>query len=431
MKSKFFKIGVVGLGYVGLPLACELSDKYITFGFDVNKKRIEQLKVGFDLNSEITKEEILKPKLFLTDIVQELKDCNIYIIAVPTPIYKNKHPNLTMLKKACNLVGKYLKPNDIVIFESTVYPGTTEEVCIPILENSSNLLCKTNHNFSNNTFGCGYSPERVNPGDKNKKITDIMKITSGHDKTTSRIVDELYKSVIKAGTFNVETIKIAEAAKIIENTQRDINIALINEFSKVLNKMGINSNDVLNAAKTKWNFLDFQPGLVGGHCIGVDPYYLVYKAKKLGISPNLILEGRNVNEQMYKYIAIRFKKGVEKKGIKFKDCRIIIFGFTFKENCKDIRNTGVLNLFNQLKKMGARPEIHDPFAEISPDKIYQKIKFIQDLKSNYYDGGILAVKHNCFLNKRKLEDIKNCLKSKNFIFDLKNFFPKKYVDDQL
>jgi len=431
MKKNDLNIGIIGLGYVGLPLASKMSELYNTIGFDINSKRVLQLKKGLDINFELRKENLIQRNLSFTDNISNLKKCNIYIIAVPTPILKSKLPNLKMLKHACKLVGSLLNINDIVIFESTVYPGTTEEICIPILEKVSKIDCKSDLITNKKSFGCGYSPERVNPGDTKREISDIVKITSGNDKKTSKIVDKLYKSIIKAGTFNVKSIKIAEAAKIIENTQRDINIALINEFAMILNKININTNDVLNAAKTKWNFLDFHPGLVGGHCIGVDPYYLAYKAKVLGVKPKLVLSGRTVNDEMSKYCALRFKDGLLQKSIKVKNARIIIFGFTFKENCKDIRNTGVLKLVSELKNLGIKPEVFDPIADLDNKKIYNNVTFIKKLNLNYYDGAILAVKHHYFLKNFKINKIKSYLKSKNFIFDLKNFFSSKIVDDQL
>ena len=367
-----------------------------------------------------------------TNNEKDVSDCNVFIIAVPTPININKIPDLSLLKKATRIVGKHLIHNDIVIYESTVYPGTTEEICIPILEKKSKLLCKKDDSsFSDNYFGCGYSPERINPGDKQKTIKDIVKITSALDKETAKKIDKLYKKIITAGTFLVKNIKIAEAAKIIENTQRDVNIALINEFSMIFHKMEIDTKQVLNAASTKWNFLPFEPGLVGGHCIGVDPYYLSFKAKKLGHNPKLLLSGRQINDNMGSYVANLVVKGMKKNTIKINGAKVLIFGLSFKENCKDIRNSGVFSLNDKLKLLGCNVSIFDPIATKLSGYELNNTKIEKVPKKYFYDCIILAVKHDYFRINYPIEKLKGLLKNKHYIFDLKNSLDADQSNDRL
>jgi UDP-N-acetyl-D-glucosamine/UDP-N-acetyl-D-galactosamine dehydrogenase len=427
------KIAIIGLGYVGLPLAVEFGKFFNTLGFDLNNKRIKDLKKCKDSTEELTSQEIKSSSLLnFTSDEKSISQCNVFIIAVPTPINQKKKPDLTLLKRASTTVGKYLKNNDIVIYESTVYPGATEEICIPILEKKSKLLCKTKNNFlSQSSFGCGYSPERINPGDKQKTIKDIIKITSALDEDTSRKIDNLYKKIIIAGTCKVESIKIAEAAKIIENTQRDVNIALINEFSMIFNKMNIDTKKVLNAASSKWNFLPFEPGLVGGHCIGVDPYYLAYKAKKVGHNPKLLLSGRDINDKMGKHVAQLVVKGMKEKNIIIKNSKIIIFGITFKENCKDTRNSGVISLHDNLKSLGCMVSVFDPIATLESNSQLKNIYIEEKPKNNFYDCIILAVKHNYFETNYPIEKLKRLLKDKYYIFDLKSSMSIKDTNGRL
>lgn len=339
------KIAMIGLGYVGLPLAVEFGKKYETLGFDINQLRIDELKSGHDLTLEVSNEELLSAnKLSYSSSVDDIAQCNVYIVTVPTPINDHKQPDLTPLEKASNLIGKVLQQGDIVIYESTVYPGATEEVCVPILEKTSNLIF-------NKGFFVGYSPERINPGDKEHRVTNILKVTSGSTEQIAEYVDQLYKSIITAGTYKASSIKVAEAAKVIENTQRDVNIALINELALIFNRLEIDTEEVLLAAGTKWNFLPFRPGLVGGHCIGVDPYYLTYKAQSIGYNPEIILSGRRINDGMGEYVVSRLVKLMLNNKLQVQDANILIMGFTFKENCPDIRNTRVVDIVKELQPM--------------------------------------------------------------------------------
>ena len=432
MNIKEYKIAVIGLGYVGLPLAVEFSKKYMTIGYDINSKRIDDLSNFIDhtleIESVILSEVILDEKnwtknstkgLFITTDTESLKLCNIYIITVPTPIDINNKPNLTPLLLASELVSKVLKFGDIVIYESTVYPGLTEEQCVPILEKFSNLIYNVD-------FYCGYSPERINPGDKSHRISNILKITSGSTPEIALVVDQLYKSIIAAGTHLAPSIKVAEAAKVIENAQRDINIAFINELAKIFNKMDINTNDVLDAACTKWNFINFRPGLVGGHCIGVDPYYLAQKAQELGYHPEIILAGRRLNDGMGIYIANQLIKLMIKKDINIRNSNILILGITFKENCPDVRNTKVVDIINTLKDYDINLTVYDPLADITEVRREYGIACVQTLKNNdfKYDVVILAVAHNEFL---KL-NLRNFCKKVSIIYDIKGFLPKDSVD---
>jgi len=417
------RIGIIGLGYVGMPLAVEFGKKYPTVGFDINLQRIKELKSGKDKTKEIAPEELKKAvKLQYTNDIALLKPCNYYIITVPTPIDKNNRPDLTPLLGASKTVGKVLKKGDIVIYESTVYPGCTEEDCVPVLEAESGLKY-------NKDFFCGYSPERINPGDKVHTVTKIRKITSGSTPLVAEKVDALYRSIIKAGTFKASSIRVAEAAKVIENSQRDINIAFVNELALIFNKMGIDTQEVLEAAGTKWNFLPFKPGLVGGHCIGVDPYYLTHKAQEAGYHPEIILAGRRLNDNMGIYVANQVVKLMIKKGHKILNSEVLILGITFKENCPDIRNSRVIDIVNELKMFGCRTEVYDPWAdreEVMHE--YQiTIKTREKELKKKYDAIVLAVAHDQF-KKMNLVQMK---KINTVIYDVKGMLDKNMVDARL
>ena len=423
-KNNKIHISIIGLGYVGLPLALEFGKKFPVIGFDLSKNRIKQLRQHVDVNLEIKKEDFKKSKnIYFSSNKKDIAKCNIYIITVPTPIKKNKSPDIQFVKKACNIVAEYLKKKDIVIFESTVFPGFTEEICVPILEKKSNLTY-------NKEFYCGYSPERINPGDHIHKLKNVVKITSGSNLRISNFVDKLYNKIIKAGTHKVSSIAIAEAAKVIENAQRDINIAFINELSIIFNTMKLDFNEILNAASTKWNFLNFQPGLVGGHCIGVDPYYLAYKSRKIGYNPKIILSGRKLNNSMGTLIAQSFYNFYINKYKKANNLKFLIMGLSFKENCVDIRNTLVIDIINSLKKYKAIVDIFDPIVD--KKNVYQeyKLKLINSPKLFFYDGIIIAVGHNKF-KKIGIQKIKNFGKKKSVIFDVKSIFDSKYSDLRL
>ncbi len=421
-KTQEVRIGVIGLGYVGLPLAVEFGKKYVTVGFDINKYRIEQLLAGNDSTLETGKEEIeASRKLNFTFEEVDLKNCNVYIITVPTPIDQFKKPDLSYLIQASTMVGKLLKNGDVVIYESTVYPGCTEEDCVPVLEKFSKLKFNTD-------FYCGYSPERINPGDKEKTLTKIIKITSGSNDETAWFVDELYRSIITAGTYKAASIKVAEAAKAIENAQRDINISFVNELALIFDRLGLDTNDVLEAAGTKWNFLKFKPGLVGGHCIGVDPYYLVHKAQSLGYLPQVISSGRLVNDAMGGFVVKKILKKLILNGLKLQSCRILILGITFKENCPDIRNSKVVDIYQELKEFGLVVDIFDPWA--NPSEVFDQfnISITKTLNSLVYDGIIVAVAHHQFLEL----DLCNLKRDQNsIVFDLKSIFDRKMVDLRL
>lgn len=387
------KICIIGLGYVGLPLAHAFSYKYEVVGFDVNRARVDELNGGFDRTQELTSEQVkesLKNGMKFTLDIEEIKECNIYIVTVPTPIDNSNEPDLTPIIKSTQTVGSVLKKDDIVIYESTVYPGVTEEVCVPILEEFSGLKF-------NETFFCGYSPERINPGDKEHTVTKILKITSGSTPEIAKKIDDLYKSIITAGTYLAPTIKVAEAAKVIENTQRDVNIALMNELAMMFDLMGINTHDVIEAAATKWNFIKLKPGLVGGHCIGVDPYYLTHKAQSLGYMPNLILGARQINNGMSKIIAGKAIKYMVKNDKKLKGANILVMGVTFKENCPDMRNSKVLDIIKELQEYECSVEVYDYWVDRS-DKETKPLTFIEKLplNSKKYDSIIVAVGHDAF-----------------------------------
>ena len=413
------KICIIGLGYVGLPLAHAFSKKYKVVGFDINEPRVNELRSGYDRTLELTddevKESISNGMIYSTNM-DDIKDCNIYIVTVPTPIDSSNRPDLTPLIKSSQTIGKVLKKEDIVIYESTVYPGVTEEICVPELERESGMIF-------NKDFFCGYSPERINPGDKEHTVTKILKITSGSNPAIATVVDELYKSIITAGTHKASSIKVAEAAKVIENTQRDVNIALINELALIFDTMNINTNDVIEAAATKWNFIKLKPGLVGGHCIGVDPYYLTHKAEELGYKPNLILGARQINNGMGKYIAEKTIKLMIKAGKLIKDSNILIMGLTFKENCPDIRNTKVVDIIEELKDYGAKIDVYEPWID-EKDKGYYNYNFVENPfeNSKKYDSILVAVGHDKFKSLSQKE-YDNIISGEKIIIDVKGIVP--------
>ena len=421
---KDIKIAIIGLGYVGLPLALEFAKNRKVIGFDLKKKRIEELNSGIDKNLEASKEEIENTKnLNFTYNEEELKYANCFIITVPTPIDDLKKPDLQPLLQASEMIGKIIKKGNLIIYESTVYPGCTEEVCVPILEKFSNLKF-------NRDFFCGYSPERINPGDKEHTISNIKKITSGSTPEILDLVDSLYHQIITAGTHKASSIKVAEAAKVIENTQRDINIALINELSMIFSKLNIDTKEVLDAAGSKWNFLPFKPGLVGGHCIGVDPYYLTHKAESVGHHPKIILAGREINDNMGIHVVSEMIKKMEKKKINIKNSKILIMGLTFKENCSDVRNSGVKMVFERLKKYTHNIDLYDPWTDSEEIKKIYGINTQQTLDKNNYDGVIISVSHKIFIEMGKIE-ILNLCKKNHVIYDLKYLFTKDQIDLRL
>ncbi len=422
-------IGIIGLGYVGLPLAVEFGKKLHTVGFDINQNRVDELNSGHDRTLEIEDEDLKKVLSNKSEIasfkcttqLDEIKDCNYYIVTVPTPTDKNNRPDLTPLYKASETVGKVLKKGDIVIYESTVYPGVTEDECIPVLERVSGLKFNTD-------FFAGYSPERINPGDKEHTVTKILKVTSGSTPEIAEKVDNLYRTIIVAGTYKATSIKVAEAAKVIENSQRDINIAFVNELSKIFSLMGINTNDVLEAAGTKWNFLKFKPGLVGGHCIGVDPYYLAQKAQEVGYHPEIILAGRRLNDSMGAYVANETIKLMIKKDIKVKDAKILVLGFTFKENCPDVRNTKVIDIINELNTYHVSLTVVDPWAEPAEVKHEYGLITQKELPAkNKFDAIVMAVGHDEF----KALNILEYLNPNHVIFDVKGLLDRNLVDGSL
>ena len=416
LNLKNTKLGVIGLGYVGLPLAFAFGEKFKTVAYDIDTKRVEELLNKIDRTGEITSDEFLKKNLCkFTSDQAELTKCNTFIITVPTPINKNKKPDLSFLISASKLVAKHVKKNDVIIYESTVYPGVTEEVCVPIIEDISSLIL-------NKGFFVGYSPERINPGDKLHRIKDIIKVTSGSNQNCAKYVDDLYASIIKAGTFKAQNIKTAEAAKVIENIQRDVNIALINELTILFKKIGINTKNVLEAASTKWNFLDFKPGLVGGHCIGVDPYYLTYKAEEVNYKPELILAGRKLNDNMAEYISQNIILELTSNNMKMSDCKILIMGITFKENCPDIRNTKSFDIYKYLKNKGIRVDVYDPCANETEVLNELNIKLKKDLIKSKYNAIIITVAHNSFKDMT-YHYVKELGVKDAFIYDLKYIFP--------
>lgn len=418
------KIAVIGLGYVGLPLAVEFGKQHSVVGFDINASRIAALMAGTDHTLEVSNEELaVAIHLRYSSDIQTLKDCNFFIVTVPTPIDNSKQPDLTPLITASKAVGSLLKKDDIVVYESTVYPGATEEVCVPVLEEVSGLIL-------NQDFYAGYSPERINPGDKEHRVTNILKVTAGSTPEIADFVDEVYNLIITAGTHKAPSIRVAEAAKVIENTQRDVNIALINELAVIFNKMGIDTEAVLKAAGTKWNFLPFRPGLVGGHCIGVDPYYLTHKAQAIGHNPEIILAGRRLNDSMGEYVVTQLVKTMIKKRIQIEGAKVLVLGLSFKENCPDVRNTKVIDIVHELQKYNVEIDVHDPWIDANEAKREYSITPISQLLSKQYDGIIIAVAHEQFI-KMGIEKIRALGKDNHVIYDLKYLFTKEDTDIRL
>ena len=405
-----YKIAVIGLGYVGLPLAHAFSSKYEVIGFDIAQWRIDELRLGIDRTLELSEEQVkeaISNNMIFSNVLEDIADCNIYIVTVPTPIDKHNKPDLTPLLKASESIGSVLKKDDIVIYESTVYPGATEEDCVPILERISGLKF-------NEDFFCGYSPERINPGDKEHTVTKILKVTAGSTAEIGKVVDDLYASIITAGTYLAPSIKVAEAAKVIENSQRDINIAFVNELSMIFNRLNIDTHAVLEAAGTKWNFLPFKPGLVGGHCIGIDPYYLTHKAQEVGYNPEIILAGRRLNDNMGIYVANQVIKLMIKKGQRIEGSKVLVLGITFKENCPDIRNSRVIDVIRELQDFGCDVEISDYWADTQEVKREYKLDLKAKVNSADYDAVVLAVAHDDY---KHLDLAKN---NKQVIFDIKS-----------
>ncbi|WP_298769003.1 Vi polysaccharide biosynthesis UDP-N-acetylglucosamine C-6 dehydrogenase TviB [uncultured Shewanella sp.] len=418
------KIGIIGLGYVGLPLAVEFGKKYQTVGFDINEGRIAELRDGIDSTLECSARELaLSHQLNFTSSVADITNCNFYIVTVPTPITDDNVPDLTPLKKASSLLGVIISKGDIVVFESTVYPGATEEVCLPIIEKESGLKF-------NGDFFAGYSPERINPGDKINTLTKIMKITSGSTSEVADFVDELYRTIITAGTHKAASIKVAEAAKVIENTQRDLNIAIINEFAKIFNKLDIDTEQVLKAAGTKWNFLPFKPGLVGGHCISVDPYYLTHKAQEVGYRPEVILAGRRINDGMGEYVATQLVKKLSSQKIHIDEAKVLILGITFKGDCPDVRNTKIIDIIKELKDFNMSVDVYDSWA--NPDEVKSEygIELIQSLEEKKYDGIVLAVDHQ-ELKKMGEAKLRSLGKENHILYDIKHVLRSDEADIRL
>jgi len=421
MKLKEINIAVIGQGYVGLPLAIEFGKNWPVVGFDINKKRIEELKLGFDGTKEANKSQIKSAKqLRFSYNIDEISKCNVYIVTVPTPIDKYKTPDLSPLKKASEMLSKIIKQKDIIIYESTVFPGCTEEVCVPILESGSKLIF-------NKDFFCGYSPERIVPGDKVNTLTTIKKVTSGSDEETADFVDELYGKIIRAGTHKAPSIKVAEASKVIENAQRDLNISFINELALIFDRLGIDTQDVLDAAGTKWNFLKYKPGLVGGHCISVDPYYLAYKAENIGYYPEVILSGRRVNDNMGVFVANKMVKMLISAGKQIKGSKVLILGITFKENCPDIRNTKIVDVYKELVDFDLQIDLYDYEADSKEVEEEYGIKLIKNLTEKY-DAILLAVSHKKF-KTLNIESLKTDPSS--VVYDLKGFLPREQVTTRL
>jgi UDP-N-acetyl-D-galactosamine dehydrogenase len=415
------KLCIIGLGYVGLPLAVEFGKKYSTVGFDLNKARVDELRRGTDSTLEVSDEELRGAGLLrFTADADDIREANVYVVAVPTPIDAAKRPNFGPLEGASRTVATVLKPGDVVVFESTVYPGATEEVCVPILEQGSGLTY-------NKDFFCGYSPERINPGDKQHRLPSIVKITSGSTPEIARFVDSLYKTIITAGTFPASSIKVAEAAKVIENTQRDVNIALINELALIFDRLEINTGEVLAAAGTKWNFLPFRPGLVGGHCIGVDPYYLTHKAQEVGYHPNMILAGRRLNDNMGHYIAANVIKKMIRKGIDTANSRILVMGLTFKENCPDLRNTRVIDIISEFKEYGIAVDVYDPWVAPADAGREYGVSLVETLAKDTYSALVIAVAHRQF-TELSITELRSLCKEKSVIYDVKGLFPRDQVD---
>ncbi|MCJ8296389.1 MAG: Vi polysaccharide biosynthesis UDP-N-acetylglucosamine C-6 dehydrogenase TviB [Colwellia sp.] len=421
---KNVNLGIIGLGYVGLPLAVEFGKQYPTLGFDINSKRIEELKQGHDFTLEVSTEELAdSAHISYSANVDDLKNCNVYIVTVPTPIDKHKQPDLTPLVKASAMLAKVINKGDIVIYESTVYPGATEEVCLPEIERNCQLVF-------NQDFYAGYSPERINPGDKEHRVTNILKVTSGSTPEIADFIDDLYKSIITAGTYKASSIQVAEAAKVIENTQRDLNIALINELAVIFNKLNIDTEEVLKAAGTKWNFLPFRPGLVGGHCIGVDPYYLTHKAQAIGYNPEVILAGRRINDSMGEYVVSQLVKTMLKRKLPVNGANVLVMGLTFKENCPDVRNTRIVDIIAELGEFDVNVDVYDPWVNPEEAKHEYNIDLISAPKQGHYDAVIFAVAHHQF-KALSADEIKAMMKEEHVIYDLKYMLDKELADIRL
>ena len=417
-------IAVIGLGYVGLPLAVEFGLRYPTIGFDINHSRISQLKTGHDTTLEVSEAELKSAdRLTFTSNLHLLKECNFFIVTVPTPIDRHNRPDLSPLLSASKALGSVLKKGDFVVYESTVFPGCTEDECVPVLEEISGLKF-------NEDFFVGYSPERINPGDTERRLTSIIKITSGSNKDAADFIDSLYSTIINAGTYKAPSIRVAEAAKVIENTQRDVNIALINELSLIFGRLNISTEAVLKAAETKWNFLPFRPGLVGGHCIGVDPYYVTHKAQEVGYHPEIILAGRRLNDSMPLHVANQVVRLMNDKKIHIRESRVLMLGVTFKENCPDIRNSKVVDLIENLTSFGANVDVYDPWVDA--DAVGGEISsfLVKEPQAGMYDAVVCAVRHNEFV-ELGFEGVKLLCKSRHILFDVKNVFPNNFVDGRL
>ena len=416
MNTSNRKIAIIGLGYVGLPLTIAFAKKYPTLGYDINAARITELQSGHDSTRELSRSELMSARnVVFSSNASDLDNYDVFIITVPTPIDRHKRPDISALQSASETAGRHLKKGAVVIYESTVYPGATEEICVPILEAHSGLVF-------NKDFFVGYSPERINPGDKSHRVTSIIKVTSGSTPEASDFVDSLYSSIIDAGTHKASSIKVAEAAKVIENTQRDLNIALINELSIIFHRLGLDTEEVLKAAGTKWNFLPFRPGLVGGHCISVDPYYLTHKAQEIGYHPEIILAGRRINDGMGTYISERLIKEMIRENIQVSGSRILVMGLTFKENCPDIRNTRVVDLINALQEYGAMIDVFDPWVPADEARHEYGLDPVTEPESGIYDAIVLAVSHKCFLDMG-IDEIRKYAKKTHVIFDIKYLFP--------
>jgi len=421
---KQLRIGVIGLGYVGLPLAVEFGRKFPTVGFDVKAERIAELEAGTDSTLETSPEELKDAEhLSFTTEAAGIADCNFYVVTVPTPIGDSNRPLLTPLRNASETLGDVIKKGDVVVYESTVYPGATEEFCVPIVEKASGLTM-------NEDFFVGYSPERINPGDKEHRLPTILKVTSGSTRDAADFIDSVYQSIITAGTHKASSIKVAEAAKVIENTQRDVNIALINELAMIFERVGIDTEEVLEAAGTKWNFLPFRPGLVGGHCIGVDPYYLTYKAQQLGYHPQMILAGRRINDNMSLYVASQIIKRMISRGIQLLESRVLILGLAFKENCPDVRNTKVVEIVNELRSYGAKVDVHDPWVDAQEAMHEYGIDLVNEPGKGAYDVVVLAVAHDEFRELGE-QGIRAFGKEPSILYDIKYVLPSDAVDDRL
>lgn len=424
LKIEEVKIGIIGLGYVGLPLAVEFGKLMPTVGFDINTDRIAELQSGKDSTLEVDEAELSEAvQLSYSDQVDALKTCNVFIVTVPTPIDRYKRPDLSHLESASNMLGKMLKKGDVAIFESTVYPGATEEVCVPIMESVSGLTF-------NKDFFVGYSPERINPGDKEHRVTNILKITAGSTPEAADFVDELYNKIIKAGTHKTSSIRIAEAAKAIENTQRDVNIALINELALIFNRLDIDTMEVLEAAGTKWNFLPFRPGLVGGHCIGIDPYYLTHKAQEIGYHPEVILAGRRINDGMGAYVAGQVLKMMNKARLQVRDARVLVMGLAFKENCPDLRNTRVIDVIEELELSNAIVDVYDPWVDPNEAEREYDVNLVEAPETGVYDAIVLAVAHKQF-NELGVDGIRAFGKAECVLYDVKHVLPASGVDGRL